>query len=137
MPVHPTTERIHELATDDDRGPVVMVNLLRFKDHADGLDEGVSGAQAFARYSAAAMPLLDGVGGRILSAVRPKQSVIGPPEGEWDLVVLVEYPSRTKFLELVTNQGYLEVHAHREAALADSRLIACSMLDPEDLAALS
>jgi hypothetical protein len=72
----------------------------------------------------------------LLRAVRPKQSVIGPMEGEWDLVLLVEYPSRAKFLEMATNEEYLIVHAHRESALADSRLIACSSLTPEDLAAL-
>jgi uncharacterized protein (DUF1330 family) len=65
-------------------------------------------------------------------AVRPEQSVIGPVSGEWDLVWLVEYPSRAKFLEMATNEEYLKVHAHREAALADSRLIACSTLDPSD-----
>jgi uncharacterized protein (DUF1330 family) len=75
-------------------------------------------------------------GGELLSAVRPEQSVIGPAAGEWDLVLLVEYPSRAKFLEMATNEEYLKVHAHREAALADSRLIACSKLDASDLIGL-
>ena len=137
MTVHPTAEQIQRLASDPDTGPVVMLNLLRFKDQADGIDAGVSGAEAYARYSVAAEPFLQGVGGRLLSAVKPKQSVIGPGDGEWDLVLLVEYPSRAKFLEMATNEDYLKVHAHRESALADSRLVACSMLSPEDLAALA
>jgi hypothetical protein len=29
---------------------------------------------------------------------------------------------------MVSDPGYLAIHAHREAALADSRLIACSPL---------
>jgi uncharacterized protein (DUF1330 family) len=135
--VHPTAEQIQQLASDPDPGPVTMLNLLRFKDRADGIDAGVSGAEAYARYSVEAERFLQGVGGRLLSAVRPTQSVIGPEAGEWDLVLLVEYPSRAKFLEMATNQDYLKVHAHREAALADSRLIACSSLKPEDLAALA
>jgi uncharacterized protein (DUF1330 family) len=136
MTVHPTAEQIQQLVSDPDPGPVVMLNLLRFKDRADGLDAGVSGAEAYARYSVAAQPFLEGVGGRLLSAVRPSQSVIGPEQSEWDLVLLVEYPSRAKFLEMATNEEYLKVHAHREAALADSRLIACSMLEPADFEAL-
>ena len=136
MPIHPTAEQIQALAAGADTGPVVMLNLLRFKDQADGIDAGVSGAEAYARYSVAAEPFLSAVGGRMLSAVKSQQSVIGPAAGEWDLVLLVEYPSRAKFLEMATNQDYLNVHAHREAALADSRLIACSTLEPADLAAL-
>jgi uncharacterized protein (DUF1330 family) len=133
MPVHPTAEQIQELTQAPDNRPLVMINLLRFKDQADGVDEGVSGAEAYARYSVAAQPYLEGVGGRLLMAVQPQQSVIGPPDGEWDLVLLVEYPSRAKFLEMATNQEYLKEHAHREAALADSRLIASAHLDPAQL----
>jgi len=59
-------------------------------------------------------------------AIAPRQPVIGPAEPEWDLVLLVGYPSRAKFIEMATNPEYLKIHAHREAALADSRLIACS-----------
>lgn len=128
VPVHPTAEQLQSLTRPTDGDPVVMVNLLRFKRHADGIDEGLSGAEAYARYSEAAGPFLTAVGGRLLAAVKPCESVIGPPESEWDLVLLVEYPSRAKFLEMATDPGYLKIHAHREAALADSRLIACSEL---------
>jgi hypothetical protein len=51
VPVHPTEEQIRQLVARSDDGPVVMLNLLRFKEHADGIDEGVSGAEAYARYS--------------------------------------------------------------------------------------
>src|SRR5690348_17302431 len=100
MPVHPTEEQLQQLSQSPDSGPVVMVNLLRFKAQADGIDEGVSGAEAYARYSAGTEEFLRAVGGRLLMAVQPQQSVIGPPESEWDLVLLVEYPSRAKFLEM-------------------------------------
>ncbi len=133
MPIHPTAEQLQQLATFQDEEPVVMLNLLRFKDQADGIDEGMSGAEAYARYSSATQPFLEGVGGRLLMAVQAQRSVIGPAHREWDLILLVEYPSRAKFLEMATNEDYLKVHAHREAALADSRLIACGKLDPAQL----
>ena len=128
MPVHPTPEQLQQLTETPDSGPVVMLNLLRFKPQADGIDEGMTGAEAYARYGAATEPFLREVGGRLLIAVQPQQSVTGPQEGEWDLVLLVEYPSRAKFLEMAGNEEYIKIHAHREAALADSRLIACSKL---------
>ncbi len=133
LPLHPTAEQVSQLTQAPHDGPIVMLNLLRFKERADGIDEGVSGAEAYARYSEAVEPFLAGVGGRLLSAIRPSQSVIGPPESEWDLVLLVEYPSRAKFIEMATNPEYLKIHAHREAALADSRLIACEQLPAEAL----
>jgi pimeloyl-ACP methyl ester carboxylesterase len=44
---------------------------------------------------------------------------------DWFEAAELEYPSRAKFLEMASDPGYLAVHEHRAAALADSRLIAC------------
>jgi uncharacterized protein (DUF1330 family) len=133
MPIHPTEDQIRQLAEGGEGGPLVMLNLLRFKAQADGVDEGVSGAEAYAGTE----PFLRGVGGRLLATVAPRQSVIGPAESEWDLVLLVEYLSRQKFLEMAMNPEYLKVHEHREAALSDSRLIACDAIPEQALAALA
>jgi uncharacterized protein (DUF1330 family) len=128
LSVQPTAGQLQQFVRADDSDPVVMLNLLRFKVEADGIDEGISGEQAYARYSEAVEPFLRGVGGRLLHAARAQQSLIGPEQAEWDLVLLVEYPSRAKFIEMATDPEYLKIHAHREAALADSRLLACAEL---------
>lgn len=125
MSITPTRDQIEALASAAQDGPVVMLNLLRFKDRADGIDAGVSGREAYERYARATGPFLEAVGGRVLQAAEARQTVIGPQAPEWDMVLLVEYPSRAKFLEMATNPEYLKIHEHREAALADSRLIAC------------
>jgi hypothetical protein len=49
-----------------DEGPVVMVNLVRFRERS--LDGSGSGWDAYARYSKADIPLLKRVGGTILWA---------------------------------------------------------------------
>lgn len=128
MTIEPTPEQFESLASSEEDGPVVMVNLLRFKDRADGIDagDGISGAQAYARYGAAVMPHLARVGGRILMTLAATESVIGPMDGEWDMVIAAEYPSRKAFLEMTSDPDYLAIHGHRAAALADSRLIACT-----------
>lgn len=136
MSVYPNPEQLKALAESTDGGPIVMLNLLRFKAQADGIDQGATGAEAYARYSIATEPFLRGVGGKLLAALKPEHSVIGPAEGEWDLILLVEYPSRAKFLEMAANPEYQKIHAHRDAALADSRLIACSGLSQSVLAEL-
>jgi uncharacterized protein (DUF1330 family) len=127
MAITPTQTQIEALMADaDPEEPVIMLNLLRFKARADGIDDGVSGREAYARYAEATAPFLARVGGRVLLAADAKQMVIGPDALEWDMALMVEYPSCQKFLEMATDSDYLEVHEHRAAALADSRLIACS-----------
>ena len=128
MSIAPTQSQIEALLAGPKDEPVVMLNLLRFKEHADGIDAGVSGPEAYERYGRATGPFLEAVGGRVLQAAEARQMVIGPEALEWDMVLLVEYPSRAKFLEMATNPEYLKIHKHREAALADSRLIACGTI---------
>jgi uncharacterized protein (DUF1330 family) len=126
--IEPTMEQFERLTATPDDGPVIMLNLLRFKERADGIDKGVSGAEAYGRYGMAVQEHLERVGGRVLLAMSPEQSVIGPLEGEWDMVIAVEYPSRSAFVSMTSDPGYLAIHGHRAAALADSRLIACKQL---------
>jgi hypothetical protein len=61
--IEPTPERIQELASAADDGPVVMINLLRYREHAaypPGFDATpCSGEEAYARYAAAVFPLLE------------------------------------------------------------------------------
>ena len=130
MSIEPTQAQLERLAASDEPGPVIMINLLRFKDRADGIDAGdeIRGVEAYGRYAEEVQPFLDHVGGAVLLVAQPTESVIGPDAAEWDMVLAVRYPSRRAFLEMVSDPAYLEIHAHRDAALADSRLIACRSL---------
>jgi uncharacterized protein (DUF1330 family) len=49
--------------------------------------------------------------------------VIGPDSEQWDDAVLIEYPSREAFLEMLSQPEYQAAAPHRTAALEDSRLI--------------
>ena len=109
------------LAASPRTGPVVMLNLLRFK--PDG------GAERYAEYGAAAAPFLAEVGGEVIFAGRPGELLIG--REPWDLMLLVRYPSRRQFLAMVSDPEYLAVTHLREEALVDSVLYAT---DPEDFA---
>ncbi len=137
MPIQPTRQQIEQLASSPSQQPVVMLNLLRFKDRAEGIDEGVSGLEAYQRYAAAVAPFLERVGGRVLLSVQAQETVIGPEAREWDMVLMVEYPSRKRFLEMSMDPDYLKIHEHRAAGLAASRLIACEALSPSRRAPLA
>jgi uncharacterized protein (DUF1330 family) len=128
--IQPTQEQFERLAASGDGGAVIMLNLLRFKERADGIDaaDGITGAEAYGRYATGVARLLERAGARILFTIAAQESVIGPDPAEWDLVAAVEYPSRRAFLEMTSDPEYLAIHPHREAGLADSRLIACASL---------
>jgi uncharacterized protein (DUF1330 family) len=128
MHVDPTQEQFQAFAESAaPEGPVFMLNLLRFKDRADGLleSEGISGAEAYARYAAETQHHLERVGGEVLWAGACDRALIGPTDGEWDVAAVVRYPSRSAFLEMVADPDYIETSQIRTAALADSRLLPC------------
>jgi uncharacterized protein (DUF1330 family) len=120
--IRPNREQFVELASSPDEGPVVMLNLLKFKAHAEG-EEG-SGAEAYRRYGETAVQMVEEQGGRVLWQGRADQILIGDPAQGWDSVVLVEYPSRKAFIEMVTTPKYEAAHEHREAGLDRTVLVA-------------
>jgi uncharacterized protein (DUF1330 family) len=101
-----------ELRRRGEDGPVVMLNLLDFK--PDG------GAERYAEYGVAVQPLLERAGGKLLFAGDAAGALIGP--SGWDLVLLVEYPTRQAFLDMVTSPEYLEIAHLRTEALERGEL---------------
>ena len=123
-PINPTAEQVKALVEGSAQDPVVMVNLLKFRKLAEG--EAGTGAVAYARYSAGFAKLLEAGGGRLLWAGKVDQVFIGEPAEDWDLVAVVEYPSRRGFLELTSSPEYRKIHEHRTAGLERTILLACT-----------
>jgi uncharacterized protein (DUF1330 family) len=124
----PTSEQLQRLMEAPDTGPVVMLNLLRYADQAnDG--SGRTGRDAYMDYGALVTPMVEARGGSFLVFAAADETVIGPADEEWDDMVLVQYPSRAAFIDMITNTEYLAAHVHREAGLADSRLVATTRID--------
>ena len=131
--IEPTAEQLQALAAGEMDAPLVMVNLLRFRDQAaypDGFEaQPCSGEQAYARYAEGALQAVGRVGGRPIWGADVSQLVIGPDSEAWDQVVLVRYPTMAKFIEMQRDPEYQAILPHRMAALADSRLIRCDAPD--------
>lgn len=122
--IRPNPEQFQQLAQSPEKGIVVMLNLLKFKRSAEG--EPGSGQEAYQRYGEAAVAMIEARGGRVIWQGRGDQVLIGDPAEDWDTVVLVEYPSRRSFLEMVSNPDYMKAHEHREAGLERTIVIACT-----------
>ena len=108
--------------------PVVMLNLLRFRERASypaqHPADPCTGFEAFTRYSAGVTPLIAAIGGEVVWQGRQAAMLIGPQDKDWHLVVLVRYPGAGAFVDMIDSDGYRTVSVHRTAALEDSRLIA-------------
>jgi len=101
-------------------GPIVMVNLLKFKEKAiyeDGRPCALSGREAYAIYGQAVMPLVAGVGGRVLFASDVNFLSLGEAEPLWDQVALAEYPDRAALVRMAMSPAYAEIAVHRAAGL--------------------
>jgi uncharacterized protein (DUF1330 family) len=125
MPVEPTPAQIQKLLEGPPDQPVVMVNLLRFKPQADGVDEGMTGAEAYGLYAAQMRKVVEAGGGRFVWSGRVDSQVIGDSDDErFDVIGLVEYPSRKGFIEIATSDGAKAIFEHRIAGLESQWLLA-------------
>ena len=130
MYIEPTYENGRRLFERNITGPVVMLNLLRFRELADYTDspelapsEPISGLEAYRLYVAHTSPFLTAAGGELQFMGTGGHSFIGPVDERWDLVMLVRYPGLEQFLGMAQNADYLAGIGHRTAALEDSRLV--------------
>ena len=107
-------EQFQALADNPNDAPFVMLNLLKFKQQG--------GREAYLRYIAEAGPFVEGVGAKVLYFGKANELLNGTER--WDIVMLVQYPSRKAFLKMANDPGYLKVHAYREQALERAVLYA-------------
>lgn len=125
--VDPTRERFGEFRRMAGDGPVHMLNLVRLRDRAAYPDgRAATGAEAYAAYGRESGPIFRRVGGRIAWSGDFRLMLIGPQEERWDRCFIAEYPSADAFVEMVKDPDYQRAVVHRQAAVADSRLIRLS-----------
>ena len=116
--LEPTPEQIQALVARPADAPVVMVNLLQFRE---------GGRESYLQYAAEVGPHLQRVGGTVRYTGTAPSQVIGDGEKPWwDAILIVEYPSPAAFLDMVSNEDYLKIHQYRAHALDRGDLIATS-----------
>ena len=120
----PTPEQIQELMKGPEDSPVVMVNLLKFKERADGQNSEMSGAESYMKYGEKMKKFVESKGGRFIWSGRVDSMVVGESDVAFQVVALVEYPNRKAFLEIVTSAHVAEIGKDRARGLAGQWLIA-------------
>jgi uncharacterized protein (DUF1330 family) len=111
--INPTPDQFKQLMAQGYKGPIVMVNLLKFK--PDG------GAASYKKYLDATGTLF--LGKNITRMIYRGQGLM-PMIGheQWDEIALYEYPSIDAFIDMQRNKQYQAAVPFRTQALLDSRL---------------
>ena len=106
--------QLYQYLADDPGGPVAMLNLLRFK--PDG------GAERYIEYVAAVQEFGPRFGLKLVFAGNGDTALVAGPGQDWDMVAIVEYPSRQAFVEMVRSPEYQAVEHLRAEALIEATL---------------
>jgi len=106
---------LEALVADDPGGPVVMLNLLRFR--PDG------GRESYQRYAEALGQSINARYGLSLEYLGDGGRALVAEDGQaWDMVVLVRYPDRQAFAAMIRDPDYQAVAHLRSEALVESVL---------------
>ena len=112
MAVDPRGIDLKRFLAEDDGGPVVMLNLLRYRE----------GGEAQYREYVRRFQQRTPAGAEILFAGDCSTILVAPEAHRWDAVLVVRYPSRRAFSEMVADPSYQEITALRSGALEEAVL---------------
>jgi uncharacterized protein (DUF1330 family) len=106
---------VEAMLTEDPGGPVVMLNLLRFR--PDG------GRDNYRRYAEALGPAINARYGVQVEYLGDGGRALVAEDGQaWDMVLLVRYPTRQAFADMLGDPEYQAASRFRSEALVESVL---------------
>ena len=126
--IDPSADQVRALRDAGPDGPVVMLNLLKFRERAnypaDSSHAPCSGAQAYRRYQTAFVETVGDVScAEVVWEGQVDMPFIGDTTQDWDKCLLVRYPSRQHFLSMMANAAYRDALVHRYAGLERTILL--------------
>ncbi len=114
MPVDPTGADLKRYLAEDPGGPVVMLNLIALK--PDG------GAEGYRAYCEAFSEHAGRFGAQVLHVGDLGTDVVRRDDFDWDVVLLVRYPSRRAFSQMVADPEYQKITHLRTESVSDAVL---------------
>lgn len=120
-----TLDAVRAFIAGDDGQPFQMLNLMRYYPElrpVPGFDTGFAGTPqaSNARYENEVMPMLFGVGGYpSYAGAASNANILGKSAelDDWSRVLLVRYPSRRAFLDLLSHPDYAPIAPYKLQAL--------------------
>ncbi|MSV58687.1 MAG: hypothetical protein F2909_08770, partial [Actinobacteria bacterium] len=112
--------------SDPNDKPMWALNLMKYRpiaDYQDGRDLHISGADADMLYNPTG-PLAE-VGGRVMLVTDVLHQISGD-QILWDRVAVAYYPKRLAMIEMQQLPNFIDLHAHKDAAM-DFTIVMASM----------
>jgi uncharacterized protein (DUF1330 family) len=113
VPVDPRGEDLKRYLAEDPGGPVVMLNLLKYKP---------DGEESYRAYGRALEDYLPRIGAEVLYSGDCSTTLVAPEGWDWDALLVVRYPSRQAFSDMVRDPEYQKVTHLRTNALTEAIL---------------
>jgi uncharacterized protein (DUF1330 family) len=113
-------EQMKGLMSPGPKGPIFMVNLLKFKERAeydDGRETNLTGRDAYMIYGRAVTELLPKFGGRVVFAADVTFLSLGRVEELWDEIAIGMYPDRAAMVRMSMSEEWRAIAVHRSAGL--------------------
>ena len=127
-----STFNVDSLRESADERPVTMINLIKYREQS--LDGNGTGREAYARYTRPVQKLVEDRGGKVLWAGSVSEAALH--EGgdvDWDWAILVYYPRRAAFIDMVESKEFLDANEHRRNGVEKHVIMASRTLMLEDL----
>jgi len=124
--IDPSADQVRALRDAGRGGPVVMLNLLKFRERAN-YPSGSPHApcsEAYLRYQTAFVETVGEIShAEVVWEGRVDTAFIGDADQDWHKCLPVRYPSRQHFLSMMANAAYRDALVHRYAGLERTVLL--------------
>ncbi len=113
--VEPTKKQFKQIMAIENDVPLEFTNLLKYK--TDG------GVASYQTYEEKFMELMDQTGVKVIYRCKNLTIGVGPDDPEyWDEMIVVQYPSKSVWVDMIQSAGYQKIMHYRTEGVADSRL---------------
>jgi uncharacterized protein (DUF1330 family) len=114
MAIEPESADLERFRAGDNGRPFVLVQLLRFVE---------GGRERYLEYSAKAQQILSSLGAQVLYGGECVEPLLAGERQGWDAIVVVRYPNRAAYVEMLGDPKYKAVASVRRAALLEAVLL--------------
>ena len=121
--VCPTAHSWREIFRLGKDGPFHLINLLKFRSEVGAPNGPISGAAAYAKYSAGVGPAFARVGGQRIYFGRVGHAFGLGPVGDWDAVIVTRYPSADALAQMWLSPEFIEAHKNRADGVERSQVL--------------
>jgi uncharacterized protein (DUF1330 family) len=112
--IEPGASDLERFRKAGDGRPFVLVQLLRFTE---------GGRDRYLQYSVAAQPIVRSLGAQVLYAGECVEPLAAAEGQAWDAIVVVRYPSREAYVQMLDDPAYAAIAHMRKAALREAMFL--------------